>query len=213
MIALSARPRHASRRSIAPHPRLRPWIALVGLAFLGRSTLRATDALGQPFPAQPGGGFGVAYPNFTGAPGMLSAEHYVQLFNAGYHTSSAYAYWMSIGSDIRQLNPTGVYLKHLNLRVAPYSFGVPAMGSPAHEVVASNNPEWIIKDRFGTPASMFGWREALDFGRDADLDWALDVWMPGQYLHATDADPNRITWHMHDNGDCGAGTSPARSRT
>ena len=37
-------------------------------------------------------------------------------FNAAYHVPATYANWASTGRDIRALNSSGVYLKHINVR-------------------------------------------------------------------------------------------------
>jgi hypothetical protein len=163
--------------------------------------LTAAQGLAQPQPVQPGGGFAFPYPNFTGAPGAMTAQQYAQTFNAAYHIPATYSAWATTGRDIRVLNPSGVYLKHLNLRTILSGPGGPAEGHPDYNFIKTYHPEWILKDRWGNPASLFGWGEMLDFGNDAFLDWALNVWMPAQYFDPTDADPNRVTWYMHDNGN------------
>ena len=133
----------------------------------------------------------------------MTAQEYVQLFNGGFHTSATYKYWISVGTDIRMLNPAGVYLKHINFRTIEGGPAAAAGSHPDYNFIKQNHPEWIIKDRNGNPISLFGWGEILDFGNDAFLDWALNVWMPNQYLDETDRDPNRVTWFVHDNGEFG----------
>jgi hypothetical protein len=179
-------------------------LALALTAALALMFLVAAHAASQPLPIQAGGGFGFPYPNFTGTTGAMTAQQYVQVFNAGYHIPAAYAAWIAQGIDIRILNPSGVYLKHLNVT---HLLGGPtgiAEGHPDYDFITSQHPEWIIKDRHGTPVILWGWGEGLDFGNDAYLDWLLDLWMPGQYFDSTDRDPTRVTWHMIDNGNFNA---------
>ena len=95
------------------------------------------------------------------------------------------------------MNPNGVYLKHINLRVILKGFS----SHPDYDYIKQHHPEWVIKDRYGKPIPLFGWGEVLDFGNDAFIDWALNTWMPNQYLDDTDRDLNRVTWYVHDNGD------------
>jgi hypothetical protein len=154
------------------------------------------EVLGQPTPVQPGGGFGSPYPNFF----AMTAQQYVQLFNAAMHSPDAYRFWVNNGIDIRLLNPNGVYAKHINLRTIDSQIG--GSGShPDYNYIKQNHPEWVIKDRYGKPISLFGWGEVVDFGNDAYLDYVLNTWMPNQYFDSTDGDPNRVTWYVHDNGN------------
>jgi hypothetical protein len=173
---------------------------------LGLSLLLVGEAASQPNPVQPGGGFGFPYPSFTGAPGVLTAQRYVQTFNAAYHNPNAYAHWLSVGTDIRVLNPNGMYLKHINLRTVYLGRDDlnAAEGHPNAAWIQANHPEWIVKSSNGSSVPIFRpdlGEAVLDFGNDAYLDWALNTWMPQQYLDATDRDPNRLTWHVHDNGN------------
>ena len=167
---------------------------LLGLAL---ALFWTAEVLGQPAPMLPGGGFGSAYLSFPGTPGTMTAEQYVQTFSAAFHTPDAYAHWVSAGTDIRKMNPNGVYLKHINLRIILKGFS----SHPDYDYIKQHHPEWVIKDRYGKPISLFGWGEILDFGNDAFIDWALNTWMPNQYLDDTDRDLNRVTWYVHDNGN------------
>jgi hypothetical protein len=202
MISASERPCETcvTRPRPARHVRGRFQIGSALLAGLGLTLLLATEVLSQPTPLQPGGGFAFPYPNFRPAPGM-TAQEYVQLFSGGFHAAATYKYWISVGTDIRILNPAGVYLKHINFRIIESGPAAAAGSHPDYNFIKQNHPEWIIKDRNGNPISLFGWGEILDFGNDAFLDWALNIWMPNQYLDATDRDPNRVTWFVHDNGN------------
>ena len=144
----------------------------------------------------------------------MTAQQFVQLFNGSYHNPDAFAYWISVGTDIRKLNPAGVYLKHINFRTIENGPAGSSESHPDYNFIKNSRPQWILKDRNGNPVSLFGWGEVLDFGNDAYIDWALNTWMPNQYLDATDKDPNRVTWYLHDNGlfdrmynDCAPGDS------
>jgi hypothetical protein len=171
------------------------------LAFVTLALL-PSQAASQPTPVQPGGGFAASYPAFTGAPGAMTAQQYVTLFNAAYHNPNAFDYWIAAGTDIRKLNPKGVYLKHMNLRTIVSGPVGPAEGHPDYDYIKRYHPEWIIKDRSGKPITLFvNTYEALDFGNDAFLDWVLNIWMPEQYFDETDQDPNRVMWYLHDNGN------------
>jgi hypothetical protein len=151
-------------------------------------------------PVLDGGRFAFSYPNFTGAPGGMTVMDYLKTCAGGFHTPDTYLEWIASGTDIRLLNPSGVYLKHINLRTIETS--TVDLSHPDSDYVVKNHPEWILKDRNGNWVTIFGGTNyALDFGNDAYLDWALNTWMPNQYLDSTDSDPSRITWYAHDNGN------------
>jgi hypothetical protein len=63
-----------------------------------------------------GGEFGFSYPNFTSAADAMTAQQFVLVFDAAMHNPNVFRQWIRAGTDIRKLNPRGVYLKHLNLR-------------------------------------------------------------------------------------------------
>ena len=147
-----------------------------------------------------GGRFAFSLPNFTGEPGAMTASDFAKTFAGGFHDPQTYRNWIVDGRDIRLLNPSGTYLKHINFRTIVK--GAIDLSHPDYDYVVKNHPEWILKDRNGNWVTLFAETDiALDFGNDAFLDWALNTWMPNQYLDSTDSDPNRVTWYLHDNGN------------
>jgi hypothetical protein len=46
----------------------------------------------------------------------MTAQQYVQVFDGAMHNPNVYRQWINSGTDIRKLNPAGVYCKHMNLR-------------------------------------------------------------------------------------------------
>jgi Hypothetical glycosyl hydrolase family 15 len=119
------------------------------------------------------------------------------------HNPDVFRQWIKAGTDIRKLNPSGIYLKHLNLRTIDSAQLEPSVeGHPDYKWIKTNHPEWIIKDINGNTVPMYrSTEESLDFGNDAYLDWVLNTWMPNNYFDSTDSDPKLITWYLHDNGD------------
>jgi len=119
------------------------------------------------------------------------------------HNPDVFRQWIQAGTDIRTLNPSGVYLKHLNLRTIDSAQLEPSVeGHPDYNWIKTNHPEWILKDANGNPVPLYrSTEESLDFGNDAYLNWVLNTWMPNNYLDSTDSDPNKITWYLQDNGD------------
>ena len=87
-----------------------------GAAKLATATFIIGLSLGAAEADQPGGKFGFPYPNFTGAAGAMTAQEFVLKFDAAMHNPDVFRDWIQAGTDIRKLNPSGVYLKHLNLR-------------------------------------------------------------------------------------------------
>ena len=71
-------------------------------------------------------------------------------------------------------NPSGVYLKHINLRTIVR--GSPDLSHPDYNWIHANHPEWILRDANGNTVPLF-WptEESLDFGNDAYLDWVLNT--------------------------------------
>lgn len=167
---------------------------LLGLALV---LLAEADAPGQAVQLQPGGRFGFAWPNFTGRPGAMTPQQFVQSFEAAMHHPNTYRMWIKSGTDIRRLNPAGYYFKHLNMTTI--EAGTPG-DHPDFDYVIRNRPEWVIRDRNGNPAYLFGGGVMVDFANDEYLDWVLGSWLPNQYLDSTDRDPSAVTWHVHDNG-------------
>jgi Hypothetical glycosyl hydrolase family 15 len=150
----------------------------------------------QPEPEGPKERFGFSYPNF--GPSM-PAEEFVKHFAAAMHNPDSYKIGIQYGTDIRVLNPNGVYLKHINLRTI-----IPGYDDdhPSYDWVHKNHPEWIVKDANGNPVPMFlPGEECVDFGNDAYLDYALNDWMPNMYLDETDKDPGKTTYYLQDNGN------------
>lgn len=153
--------------------------------------------------------FGFIYPNFGPA---MSAEEFVQKFVASMHNPDTYQHWIGAGTDIRKINPAGVYLKHINLRTIVSTKGA---SHPDYDWIHKNHPEWIIRDKNGNTVPLFlPEEECLDFGNDAYLDYALGKWMPETFLDATDSDPNKVCYYLQDNGNflaqsinCGSGNA------
>jgi hypothetical protein len=156
-------------------------------------------------PILPGGRFMYSYPNFfTGAPGVGTPEGYVQRF-AGAKLNPLAFTWFSPGQDIRQLNPSGEYYKHVNLRTINSEQQGPNgslyEGRPDYQYIHTYHPEWLVKDASGNTISMgLATDEMLDFGNDAYLDWALNTWLPNQLFDAIDKEPGRTIFLQQDNG-------------
>ena len=146
--------------------------------------------------------FGFSYPNFTGAPGAMTAQQFVGSFAAAMHNPNVYRSWIVQGRDIRRLNPNGVYCKHINLRTIDSSQRQPSVeGHPDYDWIHAHHPEWILHDANGNTVPLFrSTQQCLDFDNDAYLDWVLNTWMPNNYLDSTDGDPNKVTYYMQDNG-------------
>ena len=151
---------------------------------------------------QPGGRFGFPYPNFTGAPGAMTAQQFVAVFGGAMHNPNIYRRWIRAGTDIRTLNPGGRYLKHINLRTIDRTQREPSVeGHPNYDWIHQNHPEWILRNANGNTVPLFlPTEECLDFGNDAYLDWVLNTWMPNNYFDSTDSDPTRVTLYLQDNG-------------
>jgi len=149
---------------------------------------------------QPGGGFGFPHPNFTGASGAMTPQQFVTVFDAAMHNPNSYRVWINSGTDIRKLNPNGVYLKHLNTRTLDPTYD--SVGDhPDYNYVHTNHPEWILHDANGNTVSMGGaTEECLDFGNPAYLDWVFGTWFPQQYFDSTDSSV-ALTYYLHDNGN------------
>jgi hypothetical protein len=174
-----------------------------GAAKLATATLTIGLSLGAAEADQAGGQFGFPYPNFTGATGAMTAQQFVLTFDAAMHNPNVFRHWIRAGTDIRKLNPSGVYLKHLNLRTIDSAQLEPSTeGHPDYNWIKTNHPEWILRDANGRTVPLYrSTEESLDFGNDAYLNWVLNTWMPNNYLDSTDSDPNKVTWYLQDNGD------------
>jgi hypothetical protein len=185
-----------------PHEK-RSFSRWAGTAKLGGATLIVGLSLGAAKGDPAGGKFGFSHPNFTGAAGAMTAQQFVLVFDAAMHNPDVFRQWIQAGTDIRKLNPSGVYLKHLNLRTIDSAQLEPSVeGHPDYRWIKANHPEWILRDAYGKTVPLYrSTEESLDFGNDAYLDWVLNTWMPVNYLDSTDSDPNLITWYLQDNGD------------
>ncbi|MDQ3258463.1 MAG: hypothetical protein M3R15_32025 [Acidobacteriota bacterium] len=152
---------------------------------------------------QPGGRFGFSYPNFTGATGAMTAQPFVTVFDVAMHNPNAYKQWITSGQDIRKLNPSGVYLKHINLRTIDSTQREPSVeGHPNYDWIHANHPEWILHDANGNTVPLFSSTdECLDFGNDAYLDWVLNTWMPNNYFDSTASNLAAVMWYLQDNGN------------
>jgi hypothetical protein len=163
-----------------------------------------------------GGEFGFPYPNFTGATGAMTAAQFVQWFCASMHNPNVFQQWINSGTDIRKLNPAGVYLKHLSLRTIDTSQPPPSVeGHPDLNYITTYHPEWILRDANGNTVPLFAsTEESLDFGNPAYLDWVFGTWFPQEYFDSTDAAVTLLTYYLQDNGqftamsiNCGTSTS------
>jgi len=138
----------------------------------------------------------------------MTAAQFVGVFDAVMHNPNVYQQWINSGTDIRKLNPSGAYLKHLNLRTIDGTQREPSIeGRPDYDWIHANHPEWILRDANGNTIPMFvSTEESLDFGNPAYLDWAFGQWFPRLYsgskgfLDSTDSDPNLVTWYLQDEG-------------
>jgi hypothetical protein len=149
----------------------------------------------------PGGQFGFTHPNFTGATGAMTAQQFVQTFAAAMHNPDVYRQWIKSGTDIRKLNPSGVYLKHLSLRTIDNIYGY-VEGHPDYDWIHQNHPEWILHDANGKTIPLFrSSEESLDFGNPAYLDWLFGTYFPQSYFDSTDSDVNLFTGYSQDNGN------------
>ncbi len=173
-----------------------------GAAKLATATFIIGLSLGAAEADQAGGQFGFAYPNFTGAAGAMTAQQFVLTFDAAFSNTDALRHSIQAGTDIRKLNPSGVYMKKLNLRTITSTQREPSVeGHPDYDWIHQNHPEWILRDANGNTVPLFiSTEESLDFGNDAYLDWVLNTWMPNNYLDSTDSDANATMWYLHDNG-------------
>lgn len=159
-------------------------------------------AFAQSQPLMPGGRFGFAYFNLNGSTDVATPEGYVQYFAGAKQNPSIYTSLINRGKDIRKLNPSGIYVKHINVRMLDRNQqSTQIEGRPDYDYIHTNHPEWILKDAAGNPVTLYlPSEEALDFGNDAYLDWLFNTWMSAQFLDSTDRDPNVIAWFQHDNG-------------
>jgi len=176
---------------------------VVALGFLLIRTLVINDFIyGEPVASdKPSGQFGFPYPNFTDASGAMTAQQFVTMFDAAMHNPDVYLQWINSGTDIRKLNPNGVYSKHLSLRTLDKSYASEG-DHPDYNWIHANHPEWILHDANGKTVSLEGsTEESLDFGNPAYLDWVFSTWFPNNYLDSTDRDPNLVTWYVLDNGN------------
>ena len=113
-------------------------------------------------------------------------------------TQDVFRHSSQAGTDIRKLNPSGVYLKHISLRTI---VSTRVEGHPDYDWIHQNHPEWILRDaNWNTVPLFISGEECLDFGNDAYLDWVLNTWMPNNYLDSTDSDANATMWYVLDNG-------------
>jgi hypothetical protein len=192
---------HTLRKQVCETDEKRSRCLHGGVAKLATATLIIGLSLGVAKADQAGGQFGFPHPNFTGAAGAMTAQQFVLAFDAAMHNPNVFRQWIRAGTDIRKLNPSGVYLKHLSLRTIDRSYA--SVGDhPDYNWIHANHPEWILRDANGKTVPLFlSTEESLDFGNDAYLDWVLNTWMPNNYLDSTDSDPNKITWYLQDNGD------------
>lgn len=174
-----------------------------GFGKLTRTTLSIWLLSGAAKADQAGGQFGFPHPNLTGTTGAMTEQQFVLVFDAAMHNPNVFRQWIQAGTDIRKLNPSGVYLKHLNLRTIDSAQLEPSVeGHPDYKWIKTHHPEWVLRDAYGRTVPLYrSTEESLDFGNDAYLDWVLNTWMPNNYLDGTDSDPNLITWYLQDNGD------------
>jgi hypothetical protein len=169
------------------------------ISYIAAFILGAASLFGQ---VNPGGRFGFAYPNFTGTTGAMTAQQFALVFAAAMHNPNVIHSLNTSGTDIRKLNPCGVYLKHINLRTIDSGQREPSVeGRPDYDWIHKNHPEWILRDVNGHTIPLYkSTEESLDFGNDAYLDWVLNTWMPNNYLDSTDSNVNLVSYYLQDNG-------------
>jgi hypothetical protein len=114
-------------------------MAAVVMLFLGFS---ATAPSSQTTPlVQPGGHFGFSYPSFTS---VQSARDFATMFAGAMANPGSYPVWGSYGVDIRQLNPGGAYLKHINIRTIDSTQESSSIeGRPPYSWIKQNHPETL----------------------------------------------------------------------
>jgi hypothetical protein len=151
-----------------PHEK-RSFSRWTGTGKLGAAILIIGLSLGAAKGDPAGGEFGFSHPNFTGAAGAMTAQQFVLLFDAAMHNPDVFRQWIQAGTDIRKLNPSGVYLKHLNLRTIDSAQLEPSKeGHSNYNWIKTNHPEWILKDANGKTVPLYrSTEESLDFGNDA----------------------------------------------
>ena len=91
-----------------------------------------------------------------------------------------------------------MYLKHINFRTIEAVPAAPPRGHPDYTTSNGITPSGSSRTGTATPSPVVR-GEVLDFGNDAFLDWALDVWMPNQFWMQRSR-PESVTWYLHDNG-------------
>jgi len=131
----------------------------------------------------------------------MTAQQFVQVFDAAMHNPDKFRRWINAGTDIRKLNPAGVDAKHVSLRTIDHSYA--SVGDhPDYNWIHTYHPEWILHDASGHTIPLFeSTEESLDFGNPAYLDWVFGTWFPQRYFDSTDRDVNLQTWYVQDNGD------------
>ncbi len=166
--------------------------------------LAATAFAADSGPVLPGGRFGFSYANFNGTSGVATPEGFAQRFAGGKHNPGVYTYWLGVGRDVRDLNPSGEYYKHINIvaidRTQRGANGPQIEGRPDFDWIHANHPEWILRDTSGNALTLGGTDEVMDFGNDAYLDWVLNTFLPNQIFDAVDREPGRTICLQQDNG-------------
>ena len=131
----------------------------------------------------------------------MTAQQFVAAFDAAMHNPDVFRQWITAGTDIRKLNPAGVYLKHLSIRTLDPTYA--SVGDhPDYNYVHTYHPEWILHDANGNTVPLFAsTEESLDFGNPAYLDWVFGTWFPQSYFDSTDNLVNLLTYYLQDNGN------------
>ena len=132
----------------------------------------------------------------------MTAQQFVLTFDAAMHNPNVFRHWIRAGTDIRKLKPSGVYLRHLNLRTIDSAQLEPSTeGHPDYNWIHANHPEWILRDANGRRVPLYrSTEESLDFGNPAYLDWVFRTWFPQNYFDSTDGNVALVTWYLQDNG-------------
>ena len=68
------------------------------------------------------------------------------------HNPDVFRQWIQAGTDIRTLNPSGVYLKHLNLRTIDSAQLEPSVeGHPDYNWIQDESSRMDFEDAKGVP--------------------------------------------------------------
>jgi hypothetical protein len=150
-----------------------------------------------------GGRFAFPYPNLqTGAPAPANLAGFGARFDAAQHNPSAYDAWVASGTDPRQLNPKGVYLKHVNFVTADIGqCNVKIEGRPDYCDISTNHPQWILRNSSNAIVTLYGPTDAvLDWGADDYIDYLISTTIPAILDSYETAATTPAIYFEQDNG-------------